>query len=1027
MNRTPAPPLAATSTTATIDLELQRQLLALLSATSWGMDALWIVVLAGVWSGERQLWFWLLLAYYVIVAGGRHLFHRLYKQRHRDDAAVRRWMRFYYLLSFLLGIGWAGPVWLAQIGAPSFDLILPVVCLAGMTINSAFVRSLHPPAAIAFVAPALIGAGIALLPGPGLTLQALGIGNFVYLAGLTNLTRSLHRSHRQRLILEAEHSEAMARLEATRQEAELARDRIATMLDGLTDGVVLYEKSGHWSYINQAMMRFHDLTPELMRGLPTLNDVLRFQLKRGDIGPVPDIEAEVTRREAMVRSTDGVSFIRRAAGDRVLEFRYIQLPDGATLAVNRDVTELKHQEEDARRARELLENAIAHMGAGFAIHDADGRLVVCNDGYRAIFLNIPEATMPGTPIAESLRLAARQESGERDNGLRRAWIEEFDALHTAGDGDRELEVEPQRWLHISVRRTRSGGVVTYITDVSALKNIAYDLHRTVSALETEKAAAESARAEAEAANQAKSTFLATMSHEIRTPMNGVLGSAELLAREPLSERQRRLVGTVQTSAVALLRIIDDVLDFSKIEAGRMELERAPFSLRALVESTIDTLGVQAARKGLILTASVEPGTPDALIGDSTRVRQLLLNLIGNAIKFTESGAVRVTAASVGADKATANGNSAVTLALSVADTGIGMTDTQIAGLFRPFAQADSSTTRRFGGTGLGLSIVRRLAQLMGGDISVSSAPGRGSTFTTTIRLETDAAADRSQGRAGAAPSGEQDGMIPEAGTRARVLVVDDYEANLEVLSGQLEILGIAADTARDGIEALTRWRAGRYDLVLTDIHMPDMDGYELTRQIRIEEEARPGNRRTPIVALTANALKGEAERCRAVGMDDYLTKPLMLDRLRETMERWLPEDGAASASASTVEEAGDSGSGAIEIAGAAPLPPPLDRTAIARLFGENPAMVARLLGRFRDSAATLVVQIGTRASAADLAELAEAAHKLKGAARTAGATRLGDLAGALQQVAQGGRRTASRDLAAAITTEWHRVAAELDG
>lgn len=355
-------------------------------------------------------------------------------------------------------------------------------------------------------------------------------------------------------------------------------------------------------------------------------------------------------------------------------------------------------------------------------------------------------------------------------------------------------------------------------------------------------------------------------------MNGVIGTAELLGREQLSERQRRLVDTVRASATTLLRIIDEVLDLSKIEAGRMELEEAPFGLRALVEGIADALSVQAERKGIALSAAVEAGTPDLLSGDATRVRQILFNLLGNAIKFTEAGEIRVGA------RALSTGAGRVRLALSVADSGIGMSAEQMGRLFQPFVQADSSTTRRYGGTGLGLSIVRHLAELMGGDATVESALGKGSTFTVTLDL---ALAQAAPAPARPAP------VAPQEAVAGTVLAVDDYAINLEVLAGQFEILGVPLETAADGLEALAKWRARPYAVLLTDIQMPDMDGFELTRRIRAEEGLSSAGRRTPIIALTANAMKSEAEKCMAAGMDGYLTKPLTLDRLREAVEQWM--------------------------------------------------------------------------------------------------------------------------------------------
>src|SRR5262249_49544208 len=331
--------------------------------------------------------------------------------------------------------------------------------------------------------------------------------------------------------------------------------------------------------------------------------------------------------------------------------------------------------------------------------------------------------------------------------------------------------------------------------------------------------------------------------------NGVIGMVDVLARQGLSESQRRTVATMRESGQALLHIIDDVLDFSKIEAGRLELESTPFSLNGLVRTALDTLRPQVNARGLALDAEIDAGSQDALIGDPTRVRQILFNLLSNAVKFTQQGGVRVRAA------ATALGGGSTRVTLAVTDTGIGMSEAQLARLFEPFVQGDSSTTRQFGGSGLGLSIVRRLARAMDGDVAVESAPGMGSTFSVILILQ-------------AAPSDSPLKVLLRPATRTsataasrsaaglRALVVDDHPVNREVLMLQLKLLGISADSAANGIEALAAWAPARYAAVLADVHMPRMDGHELARSLRAMESER-GAARTPIVAVTANVTTGE--------------------------------------------------------------------------------------------------------------------------------------------------------------------------
>jgi signal transduction histidine kinase/CheY-like chemotaxis protein/HPt (histidine-containing phosphotransfer) domain-containing protein len=502
------------------------------------------------------------------------------------------------------------------------------------------------------------------------------------------------------------------------------------------------------------------------------------------------------------------------------------------------------------------------------------------------------------------------------------------------------------------------------------------------------------------ASQHKSQFLATMSHEIRTPMNGVLGMLEVLEHQGLAEAQRPIVATMRDSAHALLRIIDDVLDFSKIEAGKLELEASAFSLSGLIEAAVETLRPQALGKGLEVATAIAPGSDDALVGDPTRVRQTLLNLLSNAIKFTERGWVRINAGA----SPIGGGRSQVTIA--VADSGIGLDPLQQSRLFEPFAQADSSTTRRYGGSGLGLSIVRRLARLMDGEISVTSTPGVGSTFTVTFLLATaptDSPLNTLLSPETKASTSPVSRVFPLAG---QVLIVEDHPVNAEVLLRQLALLEVAADVSTDGVEALSAWVSGNYAAILVDLHMPRMDGYELTNRLRAAEAER-GGARTPLVAVTANATKGEEERCLAAGMDAYLTKPVTIERLRSTLERWLGE-GAPDA-APELPQAG----GAV------------DRSVLAAWVGNEPAAIDALLIKFRDSAFESREVIDAAWRAADLVGLAAAAHRLKGAARSVGANALGHAAAALEKAGKAGDRERCRSSLGPLAIELRRVAAEI--
>jgi signal transduction histidine kinase/ligand-binding sensor domain-containing protein/ActR/RegA family two-component response regulator len=393
---------------------------------------------------------------------------------------------------------------------------------------------------------------------------------------------------------------------------------------------------------------------------------------------------------------------------------------------------------------------------------------------------------------------------------------------------------------------------------------------------------QTAKEAAEAASRAKSEFLANMSHEVRTPMNGVLGMTELALGHATNPEQRSYLEAVQLSGEALLGVINDILDFSKIESGRLTLDPIDFSLKQCLTKSLETLANRAQEKHLPLRLEIAPSTPDLLIGDAGRLRQVLLNLIGNALKFTESGEIVVSAAIEPSDDATSP--SSLLVHFCVTDTGIGIPADKLGSIFESFVQADASTSRRYGGTGLGLTISRMLVNLMGGRIWVESQPGKGSRFHFTARF----------GRAvsSVAPLEKTSPQLPAPAVRQlRVLLAEDNPVNQKISRTMLEKAGHTVVSALNGVEALTKYQDQHFDLILMDVQMPDMDGLEATRRIRQLEES--SKRHITIIALTAHAMKGDQERFLETGMDAYLGKPVRSPDLHATIARFFPADSSA--------------------------------------------------------------------------------------------------------------------------------------
>ncbi len=657
--------------------------------------------------------------------------------------------------------------------------------------------------------------------------------------------------------------------------------------------------------------------------------------------------------------------------------------------------------------RTLLDTVLDNLDAAVYMKDRDRRYRYVN-ARMAQALGLPAEQIVGRLDREVMPVSLADAAWERERGV-------FDgARHASQVGIERIDGSALQLWEVKVPVRLEGdvsGVLCVATDVTELHQL---------------------KAQADAANQAKSDFLSNMSHEIRTPMNSIIGMTHLALKTELDPRQRDYLEKIGHSGQHLLGIINHILDFSKIEAGRLELEVVEFRLDTLMGNIETQLGEAAASKGLRLAFDIAPELARPLRGDPLRLEQVLLNFTGNAIKFSERGSIRIRVRPV-----SAFGHETV-VRFEVEDNGIGIAPEELDGLFTSFHQADPSTTRRYGGTGLGLVISKQLAEAMGGEVGVDSVPGAGSTFWFTARL-----GGGEQGNAQPAGAPRRRVENAAAGAPARldgksILLVEDNVFSQQVGRELLGEAGATVVVANNGAEALVQMYRQLFDCVLMDVQMPVMDGFEATRRIR----ADPRLADTVVIAMTANAGVEDQARCMAVGMNDFLTKPVAPEHLAATIARAIRRGGAAQAApakakapetamakapeAAEKTEAASAAASAVSGTAAAAL---FDTAVLAATFGDNPDKLRKYAFMFLDSAREGLAEIDIALVSGDLARAGAAAHRLKSSARAVGAMAFGEVCAELEQQQRRGAVAQARALGARLRSLFARlerqVAAEL--
>ena len=728
------------------------------------------------------------------------------------------------------------------------------------------------------------------------------------------------------------------------------------------------------------------------QGKPVAENTVFRQLREGGVSVD---EWDFTDQ---ARSTEPLVLRERVLPDgRHIEIRGATLEQGGSVFVYTDVTQTKRSQE-TELAKRFLDSVIENMPLPVFVKDAaDLRYVRVNraveelTGYaRAEMLGRNEHELFPAAEANLVTQMDRQVLTETGSFV-------FEApIQTRSKGIRILHTTKMAIRDESGRVRFLVGISEDVSDKTQHEQLALKLNAEIA----------QRIVEADAGNRAKSIFLATMSHEIRTPMSGMLGLLELLSLTRLDAEQRATLETIRESSRSLLRIVDDVLDYSKIEAGQLDIQEDVISIRRIVRDVERIFASTAASKGLTISRSVDPDISARVRVDPLRLRQILSNFVSNSIKFTVSGSIDIKVELIRRHQNVEH------LRFLVRDTGIGISTENQRRLFQPFQQGDAAAARQAGGTGLGLTISRRLAGMMGGHVEMISQPGEGTTMGLTLELPIANTGDDPEGPTTSPPwqvnpvTGASH-TPPEteraAAQRTLVLVVDDHPTNRSLLLRQMNTLGYAAETAEDGLQALEKWKTGRFALVVTDCEMPEMDGYELARCIRTIE-ARRTESRTPVIACTAHALADEADKCRAAGMDDCLFKPVDLAGLARMLALWLPRDAVPD----PAEKSG--GSGPAEV-----LMPrqelPFDLSVIMDTWGSDQATLREILDLFRRTNDEDADLLSEGIAGKDFAQVGRATHRMLGASKMIGAHAF---SAACEAIERANRRGDWGELAAAM-------------